>query len=86
MLNMDDKENINVGSRNRARRAASVLKGLAETAPTDEITAYFTEIGRVCSSVAVSDGEGRPLDLAAGFHWIAEHARGRTRRSATSSS
>jgi D-sedoheptulose 7-phosphate isomerase len=53
----------------------SVLKGLTETAPTDEITTYFTEIGRVCSSVSVSDGEGAPLDLAAGFDWIGEHAR-----------
>ncbi len=52
-----------------------MLKGLAQTAPTDEITTYFTEIGRVCSSVSVSDGEGAPLDLAAGFHWIGEHAR-----------
>jgi len=52
-----------------------VLKGLAEAAPTDEITAYFTEIGRVCSSVIVSNGEGRPMSLAAGFHWVAEHAR-----------
>ena len=51
-----------------------MLKGLAETAPTDEITAYFTEIGRVCSSVTVSDREGRPMDLAAGFQWIAERA------------
>ena len=47
-----------------------MLKGLTETAPTDEITTYFTEIGRVCSSVSVSDGEGAPLDLAAGFDWI----------------
>jgi D-sedoheptulose 7-phosphate isomerase len=54
----------------------SVLKGLAETAaPTDEITTYFTEIGRVCSSVSVSNGDGAPMDLAAGFTWIGEEAR-----------
>jgi D-sedoheptulose 7-phosphate isomerase len=54
----------------------SVLKGLAETAPTDDIAVYFAEIGRVCASVRVSDGDGRPLSLGAGFDWVAEHARG----------
>jgi D-sedoheptulose 7-phosphate isomerase len=53
----------------------SVLKGLTETAPTDEITTYFTELGRVCSSVRVTDHEGAPLDLAAGFAWIGDRAR-----------
>jgi D-sedoheptulose 7-phosphate isomerase len=53
----------------------NVLKGLAETAPVDEITAYFAEIGRVCTSVKVTDGEGRPLSLRAGFDWVAERAR-----------
>jgi D-sedoheptulose 7-phosphate isomerase len=65
----------NVRSPSGARRAASVLKGLTETAPTDEITTYFTEIGRVCSSVSVSDGQGTPLDLATGFNWIGDRAR-----------
>jgi len=51
-----------------------VLKGLAETAPVDEITAYISEIGRVCSSVRVSDGEGRPMTLQTGFDWIGERA------------
>jgi D-sedoheptulose 7-phosphate isomerase len=53
----------------------NVLKGLAEAAPLDEITAYFAEVGRVCTSVKVSDGEGRPLSLRAGFDWVAERAR-----------
>jgi D-sedoheptulose 7-phosphate isomerase len=53
----------------------NVLKGLAEAAPVDEIAAYFAEIGRVCASVRVSDGNGRPLSLRAGFDWVAERAR-----------
>jgi D-sedoheptulose 7-phosphate isomerase len=52
-----------------------VLKGLTETAPRDEITTYFTELGRVCSSVSVTDHEGQAFDLAAGFDWIGERAR-----------
>jgi len=53
-----------------------VLKDLAEKAPTDEIAAYFAELGRVFSSVRVSDGEGRPMSLGAGFDWVAERALG----------
>jgi D-sedoheptulose 7-phosphate isomerase len=53
----------------------SVLKGLAETAPVDDIAAYFQEIGRVCASVRVSDGEGRPMTSKAGFDWVAEEAQ-----------
>jgi D-sedoheptulose 7-phosphate isomerase len=52
----------------------SVLKGLAETAPIDDIAAYFEEMGRVCASVRVSDHEGRPMTPKAGFEWVAEHA------------
>jgi D-sedoheptulose 7-phosphate isomerase len=52
----------------------SVLKGLAETAPVDDIAAYFEEMGRVCASVRVSDSEGRPMSPRAGFDWVAEQA------------
>jgi D-sedoheptulose 7-phosphate isomerase len=52
----------------------SVLKGLAETAPLDDIAAYFEEMGRVCSAVRVSDHEGRPMTQKAGFDWVAEQA------------
>jgi D-sedoheptulose 7-phosphate isomerase len=53
----------------------SVLKGLAETAPVDQIAAYFAELNRVCSSVRVSDAEGQPMSLQAGFDWVADSAR-----------
>jgi D-sedoheptulose 7-phosphate isomerase len=52
----------------------SVLKGLAETAPVDEIAAYFEEMGRTCASVRVNDNEGRPMTQSAGFDWVAEQA------------
>jgi D-sedoheptulose 7-phosphate isomerase len=52
----------------------SVLKGLAETAPIDDIAAYFEEMGRICASVRVSDNEGRPMSPKAGFEWMAEQA------------
>jgi D-sedoheptulose 7-phosphate isomerase len=52
-----------------------VLKGLAETAPVDQIAAYFAELHRVCTSVRVSDAEGQPMSLQAGFDWVADTAR-----------
>jgi D-sedoheptulose 7-phosphate isomerase len=52
-----------------------VLKGVVETAPADPISAYFTELGSALTAVRVSDGEGRPLDIKAGFEWLAETAR-----------
>jgi D-sedoheptulose 7-phosphate isomerase len=61
--------------RNLSGRTASVLKGLAETAPIDDISAYFSEMSRVCSAARVSDGDGRPMSLQAGFDWFAEAAR-----------
>lgn len=52
-----------------------MLKDLAEKAPTDEVAAYFDELGRVFSSVRVSDVEGKPLSLKTAFDWVAEGAR-----------
>jgi D-sedoheptulose 7-phosphate isomerase len=52
-----------------------VLKGLAETAPIDPVESYMAEMSRVCSSVRVTDGDARPMSLAAGFDWIADRAR-----------
>lgn len=51
-----------------------MLKGVAETAPADAIASYFTELGRALTAVRVSDGEGRPLDIKAGFEWLADAA------------
>ncbi len=51
-----------------------MLKGLAETAPVDEIAAYFEEMGRTCSTVRVNDNEGRPMAQKAGLDWVAEQA------------
>ena len=51
-----------------------MLKGLAETAPVDEIAAYFEEMGRACSTVRVNDNEGRPMAQKAGLNWVAEQA------------
>jgi D-sedoheptulose 7-phosphate isomerase len=52
----------------------SVLKGLAETAPIDDIAAYFEEMGRVCAAARISDHEGHPMTPKAGFEWVSEHA------------
>ncbi len=52
-----------------------MLKGVVEATPVDPISAYFTELGRALSAVRVSDGEGKPLTLQAGFDWLSETAR-----------
>ena len=52
-----------------------MLKGVVETTPVDPISAYFTELGRALSAVRVSDKEGKPLSLQAGFDWLSEKAR-----------
>jgi D-sedoheptulose 7-phosphate isomerase len=52
-----------------------VLKGVAETAPIDQISDYFSEMVRVCAAARVNDGEGRPMGLRAGFDWVGEQAR-----------
>lgn len=51
-----------------------MLKGVAETTPADAIASYFTELGRALTAVRVSDGEGHPLDIKAGFEWLADAA------------
>jgi D-sedoheptulose 7-phosphate isomerase len=51
-----------------------VLKGLAETAPVDDIAAYFEEMGRLCCTAKVSDNEGQPMTQKAGSEWVAEQA------------
>ena len=51
-----------------------MLKGVAETAPVDDIAAYFEEMGRACASVRVSDNDGRPMSQKDGFDWVAEQA------------
>ncbi len=53
----------------------SVLKGVVEATPADPISSYFNELSRVLTAVRVSDAEGRPLDLSAGFEWVADAAR-----------
>ena len=52
-----------------------MLKGVAETAPVDQISDYFAEMVRVCSATRVSDDDGRPMSLQEGFEWVAEQAR-----------
>jgi D-sedoheptulose 7-phosphate isomerase len=52
-----------------------VLKGVAETSPADPISSYFDELARALTAVRVSDAEGHPLDIKAGFEWVAETAR-----------
>ncbi len=52
-----------------------MLKGVAETAPIDQISDYFAEMVRACSAARVSDGDGRPMSLQEGFEWVAEQAR-----------
>ncbi len=51
-----------------------MLKGVAETAPVDEIAAYFEEMGRTCATMRVNDNEGRPMTQKAGLDWVAEQA------------
>ena len=36
-----------------------MLKGVAETAPIDQISDYFAEMVRVCAAARVNDGDGR---------------------------
>jgi len=52
-----------------------VLKGVVETKPADPISAYFDELGRALTAVRVSDIEGRPLDIKAGFEQVSDTAR-----------
>ena len=52
-----------------------MLKGVAEAAPIDQISDYFSEMVRVCAAARVNDGDGRPLSLQAGFDWVGEQAR-----------
>lgn len=52
-----------------------MLKGVVETKPADPISSYFDELGRALTAVRVSDSEGRPLDMKAGFEWLADAAR-----------
>ncbi len=52
-----------------------MLKGVVETKPADPISSYFDELGRALTAVRVSDAEGRPLDMKAGFEWLADAAR-----------
>lgn len=52
-----------------------MLKGVVEAKPADPISSYFDELGRSLSTVRVSDGEGRPLDMKVGFEWVADTAR-----------
>ena len=51
-----------------------MLKGVADTKPADPISSYFDELGRALTAVRVSDDEGRPLDIKAGFEWLADTA------------
>ncbi len=51
-----------------------MLKGVAETAQVDDATAYFDEVGRLCSTAKVSDTDGQPMTQKAGFDWVAEQA------------
>jgi D-sedoheptulose 7-phosphate isomerase len=52
-----------------------VLKGVVEAKPVDPISSYFDELGRALSAVRVSDNEGRPVDMKAGFEWVADTSR-----------
>ena len=52
-----------------------MLKGVVETKPADPISAYFDELGRALTAVRVSDIEGRPLDIKAGFEQVSDTAR-----------
>ncbi|MFA5901795.1 MAG: SIS domain-containing protein [Hyphomicrobium sp.] len=52
-----------------------MLKGVVETKPADPITSYFDELGRALTAVRVSDNEGKPLSVQAGFEWLADTAR-----------
>lgn len=52
-----------------------MLKGVVETKPADPITSYFDELGRALTAVRVSDNEGKPLSIQAGFEWLADTAR-----------
>lgn len=52
-----------------------MLKGVVEANPADPVSSYFDELGRALAAVRVSDGEGRPLDIKAGFEWVADTAR-----------
>ncbi len=52
-----------------------MLKGVVEAKPADPITSYFDELGRALTAVRVSDDEGRPLVMEAGFEWLADTAR-----------
>ncbi len=51
-----------------------MLKGVVDTKPADPISSYFDELGRALTAVRVSDVEGRPLDIKAGFEWLADTA------------
>lgn len=51
-----------------------MLKGVVDTKPADPISSYFDELGRALTAVRVSDDEGRPLDIKAGFEWLADTA------------
>ncbi len=55
-----------------------MLKGVAEKADStelDEVAAYFSEAARVCSSVKVTDQDGRPMTPKEGFNWVADRAQ-----------
>lgn len=55
-----------------------MLKGLAEKtekAEIDEVASYLAEASRVCSSVQVTDADGRPMSPKTGFDWVAERAQ-----------
>jgi D-sedoheptulose 7-phosphate isomerase len=52
-----------------------VLKGVAEVPQADPITAYFGELQRALAAVRVTDAQGQPLTMQAGFDWIADAAR-----------
>ncbi len=52
-----------------------MLKGVVEAKPTDPISTYFDELYRALAAVRVSDNEGKPLDMQAGFEWVADTAR-----------
>lgn len=52
-----------------------MLKGVVEATPADPISSYFNELSRILTAVRVSDSEGHPLDIKAGFEWVADTAR-----------
>ena len=51
-----------------------MLKGVVDSSPADPVTSYFAEVARALTAVRVSDAEGKPLSVQAGFEWVADTA------------